>query len=89
MSRAITTAALGLFLGTTALFLAAALSWGHFSTAPKDAALSMAFAWPFALTSTVLSGPSAIAAAVLVNYCFYILLAWLLLRLIRRALAAA
>ena len=93
MPRVLTTAIAGLTLGTIAIFLGGVFSWGYYSTALSDRALSLAFAWPFVVAHSVLPLPESSRAgflvAVIINYSFYFGLAWLLLRFRRKASAAA
>ena len=83
MRRALTSTAIGLVLGTIAMFLGGVLSWGHYSTSFADRALSMALSWPMWAANAILPEPASDTAFVLgliINYSFYIFVVWLLLR---------
>jgi len=92
MPRVLTTAMVGFTLGTVAIFLGGAFSWGYYATSLSDRALSLAFAWPFVVAQSVLSesvGQADFVVGVIINYIFYFGVAWLLLRFRRKASAAA
>jgi hypothetical protein len=89
MQRAITSTALGLVLGTVALFLGGVLSWGYYSASPVDRVSAMLFSWPFFAAGAILPATAVgadLVVGLIFNYSFYILVAWLLLGLRRAVL---
>jgi hypothetical protein len=89
MLRALKTTALGLTLGTASIFLAGLFSWGYYSTSLSSRVLSLVFSWPYFVAQAALPESVAGTVAILLNYGFYILLSWLLLRFFRRPAKAA
>ena len=82
----------GLLLGTSALFMGGALSWSYYSASSASRASAIAFAWPFFVAQAILptsAGGAVASVGLLINFGFYILVAWLLSRLRRRLLSAA
>ena len=86
MIRILKITVVGLVLGTIALVLALALSWSFsptssFATSSTGQILSVVVSWPFVVTRWIPYKPGSdttFILAVVINYGFYILLAWLL-----------
>ncbi len=92
MNRTLKIAVVGLSLGTIALFLALALGWSSYASSTAGHILSIVFGWPFFVTRGIPHEPGSdttFILAIVINYGFYILLAWLLSRFRRKRAAAA
>ncbi len=87
MIRALKITVAGLVLGTIALFSTLAVGWSNYASSMAGQIFCNVFGWPFVVTRGIPHDPGSdttFILAIVINYVFYIFLAWLVSRWARR-----